>query len=102
VAESNSCANHEEQHNQIQTMCTKLALQPEHEFPWAKVKVNARSLGYAAAWLDALPDSVWESAAAVGNPFALEPLRASEVVVDIGCGAGADLCIAAKIIGPNG
>lgn len=102
MAESNNCANHEEQHNQIQTVYTKLALQPEQEFAWGKGKANARSLGYAAAWLDALPDSVWESAAAVGNPFALGPLRSGEIVVDIGCGAGADLCIAAKMVGPNG
>lgn len=102
MAESNNCANHEEQHNQIQTVYTKLALQPEQEFAWGKGKANARSLGYAPAWLDALPDSVWESAAAVGNPFALGPLRSGEVVVDIGCGAGADLCIAATMIGPNG
>ncbi len=73
---------------------TKLALQPEQEFAWGKGKDNARSLGYAAAWLDALPDSVWESAAAVGNPFALGLLRPGEDVVDVGCGAGARLSFA--------
>lgn len=102
MAESNNCSSHDERHNQIQAVYTKLALQPEQEFAWGKGKTNARSLGYALAWLDALPDSVWESAAAVGNPFALGPLQPGEVVVDIGCGAGADLCIAASLIGKGG
>jgi len=102
MAESNTCANHEAQRAQIQTVYTTLALQPEQAFAWGKGRANARALGYAAPWLDALPESVWESAAAVGNPFALGLLRPGEVVVDIGCGAGADLCIAAQMTGPNG
>ena len=102
MTESSHCSSHEEQHNQIETVYTKLALHPEQDFAWGKGKTNARSLGYSAVWLDALPDTVWESAAAVGNPFALGPLQPGEVIVDIGCGAGADLCIAASLIGKSG
>ena len=45
---------------------------------------------------------MWESAAAVGNPFALGPLRPGETVVDLGWGAGADACVTALLIGPRG
>ena len=45
---------------------------------------------------------MWESAAAVGNPFALGPLHPAETVVDVGCGAGADLCVAAILVGVAG
>lgn len=87
---------------QVRDLYTALALQPERDFGWGKGKANARHLGYDPAWLEALPESVWESAAAVGNPFALGPLKPGEVVVDIGCGAGADLCIAARLVGASG
>jgi len=43
-----------------------------------------------------------ESAAAVGNPFCLGPIASGEKVVDLGCGAGADLCIAALLVGNQG
>ena len=49
-----------------------------------------------------LPEIVWESAAAVGNTFGLGPIRAGETVVDIGCGAGTDACIAAMLVGNEG
>jgi arsenite methyltransferase len=86
----------------IRSLYTDLALHPENDFGWGKGKENARALGYAAEWLTLLPDSVWESAAAVGNPFSLGPLHAGETVVDIGCGAGADVCIAALLVGKGG
>ncbi len=86
----------------IQSLYTDLAQHPEKAFGWAKGKENARQLGYDARWLETLPNALWESAAAVGNPFALAPLRAGEVVVDLGCGAGADLCIAALLVGERG
>lgn len=86
----------------IRDLYTALAQQPERDFGWGKGKTNARQLGYDPAWLEALPESVWESAAAVGNPFALGPLKPGEVIVDIGCGAGADLCIAALLVGATG
>ncbi len=38
----------------------------------------------------------------VGNPFRLGPIRPGEAVLDLGCGAGFDACIAAQIVGPGG
>lgn len=87
---------------QVRLLYTELAQHPERDFGWGKGKENARSLGYAGEWLDLLPDAVWESAAAVGNPFSLGPVHAGETVVDAGCGAGADACVAALLVGEAG
>lgn len=87
---------------QVRQLYTELAIHPEQDFGWGKGKDNARALGYAREWLDSLPDIVWESAAAVGNPFGLGPIHPGETVVDLGCGAGADVCIAALLVGKNG
>ena len=81
---------------------TRLANEPASEFGWGRGKENARALGYADEWLKSLPECVWESAAAVGNPFSLGTIHAGETVVDIGCGAGADACIAALLVGTDG
>ena len=87
---------------QVRLLYTELAQNPEKEFGWGKGKENASTLGYAGEWLSCLPDSVWKSAAAVGNPFSLGPVHAGETVIDIGCGAGADACIAAMLVGKTG
>lgn len=87
---------------QLVELYTRLANEPAADFGWGRGKENARQLGYAEAWLDRLPDRVWESAAAVGNPFSLGPLQAGETVVDIGCGSGADACVAALLVGGHG
>lgn len=88
--------------SQIQSLYTELALHPDKDFGWSKGKENARQLGYANEWLDRLPDVVWESAAAVGNPFEAGPIHPGETVVDLGCGAGADACVAALLVGAEG
>jgi ubiquinone/menaquinone biosynthesis C-methylase UbiE len=86
----------------VQALYTELALNPQKDFGWGKGKENARRLGYDDQWLDRLADCIWESAAAVGNPFALGPITAGETIVDLGCGTGADVCIAALIVGDRG
>jgi arsenite methyltransferase len=77
-------------------------LHPEKDFGWGKGKENARALGYNHDWLERLPDAVWESSSAVGNPFACGPIHPGETVIDLGCGAGADVSIAALLVGPRG
>jgi len=87
---------------QLLELYTRLAQEPDADFGWGKGKENARLLGYPEAWLNRLPDCVWESAAAVGNPFMLGPVQPGETVVDIGCGSGADACVAALMAGEQG
>jgi Methylase involved in ubiquinone/menaquinone biosynthesis len=87
---------------QIRALYNDLALHPEKDFGRGKGKENARHLGYDRCWLEHFSASVWESAAAVGNPFCLGPIHPGETVLDFGCGAGADLCIAALLVGPTG
>lgn len=88
--------------DQIKTLYTALAEDPHRDFGWGTGKENARSLGYAREWLDRLPDAVWESAAAVGNPFAVGVIGKGQTIVDLGCGAGADACVAAILVGSTG
>ena len=96
-----SCSNMHIQAELI-ALYTKLADEPDSDFGWSKGKTSARQLGYADAWLDQLPDIVWESAAAVGNPFKLGVIHSGQTVLDIGCGAGADACVAALLVGNTG
>lgn len=86
----------------IRILYTDLALHPKKDFGWSTGKESARRLGYDARWLDNFPESVWQSAAPVGNPVDLGPIMPAEIVVDLGCGAGVDLCIAASLIGDGG
>ena len=102
MSEDHSCPESAAACAQIHALYTELALRPEQDFGWGKGKENARQLGYRPDWLGRLPDVVWESAAAVGNPFSAGALQAGETVVDIGCGAGADVCVAALLVGAAG
>jgi ubiquinone/menaquinone biosynthesis C-methylase UbiE len=88
--------------DQVRKLYAKLALNPEQDFGWNKGKDNAKQLGYDQRMLDQIPDVVWESSAAVGNPFSVGPINKGETVVDLGCGAGADLCVAALLVGDTG
>lgn len=99
---SGCCPPSQNATDQVRQLYTDLAQHPEKDFGWGKGKENARLLGYDPVWLQALPDKVWASAAAVGNPFGLGRIREGETVVDLGCGAGADLCIAALLVGASG
>jgi len=103
-AMSETCRNTcgESRDEQIRGLYTGLALHPEKDFGWSKGVDNARALGYDAAWLERLPLAVWKSSAAVGNPFSIGPIHPGETVVDLGCGAGADVCVAALLVGSRG
>lgn len=87
---------------QVVSLYSDLAMHPEKDFGWGKGANNVRALGYDAAWLERLPLAVWESSAAVGNPFSIGPIHPGETVIDLGCGAGADVCVTALLVGPRG
>jgi SAM-dependent methyltransferase len=57
---------------------------------------------YHAAEIDWLPESVKTYALGLGNPVRYADLQPSEVVLDVGSGAGIDTFIAAKKVGPRG
>jgi arsenite methyltransferase len=86
----------------VQALYTQLAVDPPKDLGWGIGKESARSLGYNPRWLDGIAALAWDSAAPVGNPFSLGPVNSGETVVDLGCGAGTDLCIAALLTGKHG
>jgi SAM-dependent methyltransferase len=86
----------------IQAEYELVALEPERGFHFHTGRPLTRILGYRDAWLEGLPEASLESFAGTGNPFSLGEIRAGEQVVDVGCGAGLDSMIAAKMAGPSG
>ena len=62
----------------------------------------ANLAGYTADQLAELPADAVVTSFGCGNPVALAGLRAGDDVVDLGSGAGIDLLLAAKIVGPEG
>lgn len=79
-----------------------LAQNPDKDFGWDKGIENARNHGYKAEWIEKLPTSMWDYCAAVGNPFEQGAFPAGSTVLDMGCGAGVDLCVAALLVGNSG
>ena len=61
----------------------------------------AEAIGYDPAELAALPEGA-NLGLSCGNPVALAGLKAGEVVVDLGSGAGFDVFIAGKKVGAKG
>jgi arsenite methyltransferase len=92
---------------QLQTEVMKIygrvATDPGGEFHFHRgPKYAAEFLGYDLNELESLPAEITASFAGVGNPHRIGPISAAETVLDIGCGAGMDLLLAAKKVGPTG
>ena len=89
--------------DEVSFIYARVAADPSGEFHFHRGPAYAAELlGYDAAELALLPAENTASFAGVANPHAISPLRAGETVVDIGCGAGMDLMLAARHVGPAG
>lgn len=89
--------------SEISTIYRRVAAEPAGEFHFHRGPAYAAEfLGYDAVELASLPAACTASFAGVGNPLAVGPIHAGQTVLDIGCGAGMDLLLAAKRTGSNG
>ena len=67
----------------------------------ASVHAVAEAFGYSADELASIPAEA-NMGLSCGNPTAMASLRPGETVVDLGCGGGLDVFLAARAVGPTG
>jgi arsenite methyltransferase len=81
---------------------TDVSTAREQDFIFPTGRTWAHDLGYPEPELSRVPDATVESFAGVANHWLLGRVEPGEVVLDLGCGAGTDLLIAAQMTGPAG
>lgn len=79
-----------------------IASSPAQEKKFPIGPENAKVLGYDPAEIDGLPPSVTESFVGVTNVLLIAEIVPEQTVIDLGCGAGLDCLLAARLVGPNG
>jgi arsenite methyltransferase len=86
----------------IREKYVRTAVTPARSFHYPTGLKGIRQLGYPEAWWQDFPLALQESFCGVGNPFSLGTVHPGEVVLDVGCGAGFDAGVAARLVGPTG
>jgi arsenite methyltransferase len=86
---------------EIRRTYTDVSRKPEAEFIFPTGRAWAEELGYPPE-LANVPDVSVASFAGVANHFPLARIEQGATVMDLGCGAGTDLLIAAQMVGPDG
>jgi arsenite methyltransferase len=74
----------------------------QRDFIFPTGRAWAQELGYPEPELSRVPDATVESFAGVANHWPLGRIEPGSIVLDLGCGAGTDLLIAAEMTGPAG
>jgi arsenite methyltransferase len=87
---------------EIRKTYTDVSIDREQEFIFPTGRAWARELGYPEPELSRVPDASVESFAGVANHWTLGRIQPGQVVLDLGCGAGTDVLIAAQMTGPTG
>src|SRR5881227_437095 len=87
---------------EIRRTYTDVSTEQQQEFIFPTGRAWAQQLGYPEPELARVPDASVESFAGVANHWLLGSVEPGSVVLDLGCGAGTDLLIAAQMTGPTG
>jgi SAM-dependent methyltransferase len=87
---------------EIRKTYTDVSTVQDQEFIFPTGRTWAQELGYPEPELSRVPDATVESFAGVANHWLLGSIEPGSVVLDLGCGAGTDLLIAAQMTGPEG
>ena len=88
--------------DEIQKTYTSVSAEPGQEFIFPTGRAWAEDLGYPQPELSNVPEATVQSFAGVANPHVLGRIDEGATVLDLGCGAGTDLLIAAQMVGPEG
>ena len=89
--------------SEVSKVYSRVANDPNGDFHFHRGPAYAAQvLGYDPLELAALPAECTASFAGIANPHAIAPILPGETVLDIGCGAGTDLLLAARKVGPSG
>jgi arsenite methyltransferase len=88
--------------DEIQKTYTEVSTQPGEDFIFPTGRVWAEDLGYPQPELSKVPDASVDSFAGVANPHVLGRIEEGATVLDLGCGAGTDLLVAAQMVRPSG
>ena len=88
--------------DEIQKTYDDVATHTDQDFIFPTGRSWAQELGYPEPELARVPDATAESFAGVANHWLLGRIDPGSVVLDLGCGAGTDLLIAAQMTGPAG
>ncbi len=86
----------------IQEKYDRVAASPSGCFRYPVGREGIITLGYPPELWQDFPETLLASYCGVGNPFSLGPIQPGEAVLDIGCGAGFDVFVAAKLVGSQG
>jgi SAM-dependent methyltransferase len=87
---------------EIRKTYTDVSTDQDAEFIFPTGRWWAEELGYPQPELSRVPDASVESFAGVADHWGLGRVEPGAVVLDLGCGAGTDLLIAAQMVGPAG
>src|SRR5215203_1279097 len=88
--------------DEIRKTYTDVSTDADQEFIFPTGRAWAEELGYPQPELSHVPEATVESFAGVANHWTLGRIKPGSIVVDLGCGAGTDLLIAAQMTGPEG
>jgi ubiquinone/menaquinone biosynthesis C-methylase UbiE len=86
----------------IKEKYNKVAMTPNGHFTYPTGRDGLKGLNYDEGLIAGLPDSVADSYCGVGNIFSLGDIEPGSKVLDIGCGAGLDTLLAARLVGDSG